>query len=363
MVYVVITIVTLLVLVFVVVWNLLNNKKENGFASVLLTTGIGLIVGSFGTFIDKIIQIISIVKSSNSAQDTMKISAQMSAPNILELIVGCVLTGFGVFFLVYIKKKIYILNINGYYDRRIEGHNEDVNLGTFDFKEREIDFIRIYKRGIDNSSAHEIREIIEEKVTSFKKESEHFRRGYTGIAPIPFVALAGSFIARETIHEYFEFDKKETQKFYRLSQKGRYDPLKVVTDMNAIDKDAEDVVIAVSVTAKITDADLAQFQGRNVIKLTIDKPDDNAIRCRSQLIAYKNEIISMVESIGKDMPNLKRIHLVCSCQSCLALELGKEIDDRRAHQVIFYFFDIQKKPRYPWGIVINGDQKGSYVQA
>ncbi|WP_067625780.1 SAVED domain-containing protein, partial [Alicyclobacillus acidiphilus] len=267
------------------------------------------------------------------------------------------------FFFIYIKRKIYILNINGYYDRRIEGHNDDVNLGTFDFKEREIDFIRIFKHGIDNSSAHEIREIVEEKVTSFKKESEHFKRGYTGTAPIPFVVLAGSFMARETIHEYFEFDKKETQRFYRLSQKGRYGPLKVVTDVNSIDKDAEDVVIAVSVTAKITDADLAQFQGQNIIKLAIDDPRDNAIRYRSQLIEYKNAIISIVESVGKEMPNLKRIHLVCSCQSCLALELGKEIDDRRVHQVICYFFDIQKSPRYPWGIVVNGDQKGTFIQA
>ncbi|WP_311794934.1 hypothetical protein [Alicyclobacillus acidiphilus] len=103
MVYVVITIATLLVLAFVVSRNMSKNKKETGFASVLLTTGIGLIVGSFGTFIDKVIQIISIINSSNSAEDTMKISAQMSAPNVLELIVGCVLTGFGVFFFIHIK--------------------------------------------------------------------------------------------------------------------------------------------------------------------------------------------------------------------------------------------------------------------
>ena len=48
------------------------------------------------------------------------------------------------------------------------------------------------------------------------------KRGYTGIAPIPLIMYAGTILGKEKIDEYYEFDKKETNTYYRLKNK-RFD--------------------------------------------------------------------------------------------------------------------------------------------
>ncbi|WP_412675251.1 SAVED domain-containing protein [Bacillus mobilis] len=335
-----------------------NQNKEQGISSLLITTGLSLIVSSFGSFWDKIIQVLSILKNSETAKESIAIIKETSEPNILQLITGVILLIAGIYFWKYIKNKIYILNINGYYDKRIEGNNRDLGLGSFEFKEREIDFVQTFKKGIKNTTTKDIANILKEKVTSFKNESKEFKRGYTGIAPIPFIALAGTHLQREKIDHYFEFDKKETEKFYELKEGNGYSALEVKTDLNHLNPNATEVVLSISITKEIKDTQLAQFQGIDVVKLEVDTPDDNKIRYTNQLKEYVNIIMDTIEEIGAT-----KVHLVCSSQSCLALEIGKRIENYRMAQVICYFFDMHTPKKYPWGIVLNGDEKGKYIQA
>jgi hypothetical protein len=346
-----------------------GNKKEEGFGDVFLTTGFGLVVSSFGTIQDKAIQTIAIVKNSQNVDDSIKVVKNLSEVNYPQLIMGAVLLAVGVWFKYYVKNKLYILNINGYYDKRIEKNSGDLGLGTFEFKEREIDFIKLFEKGkkeMNSQIAKDIVDIIKDKVTSFKEESREFHRGYTGIAPIPFVMLAGTYLTREKIDEYFEFNKVETQKYYKLKTGGsspkHYSPLNLMTDLNKLDKKAEDVVLAICTTTDIPNSDLVQFKGKKIVKLSVENPADNTIQFKNQLIDYTKTVKETIEEIRVKMPHLKRIHLVCSTQSCLVLEIGKMIDDRRMVQIISYHFNAQSTPKYPWGIILNGEQKGEYVE-
>ncbi|WCK57138.1 SAVED domain-containing protein (plasmid) [Aneurinibacillus sp. Ricciae_BoGa-3] len=362
MVYWIIAGITVIIALVLFFKGFLNNKQEQGFARALIASGLGLVAGSFGSTLNEVIQAIAIIKNSKTAQDSINITNEMSQTNYPELVTGIILVLGGVYFLQYVKKKLYILNINGYEDKRIEGHNQDVRLGSFEFKERDIDFIRLYRKGVNADSAKEIIQILQEKVKSFKDESTEFKRGYTGIAPIPFVMMAGTFLAKERIDEYLEFDKKETQKYYRLVKGNDFPPLQI-TDFNTINQNAEDVVIAITLTTKITNADLSQFNGFPVVRVSVPTPQDNVIRYKQQLIEYKSKIADLIEDIGANLPLLKRVHVCCASQSCLVLELGKEIDNRRMQQVISYHFYAQGQHRYPWGIVINGHEKGKLIQA
>jgi hypothetical protein len=341
-----------------------NQNKEQGVASVLVTTGLSLIVGSFSSIWDKIIQIIAILKNSQTVKDSIHITKEMSEANILQLVVGVVLLAVGIYFWQYVKNKIYILNINAYQDKRIEGHNRDLGLSTFEFKEREIDFIRIFTKDMKPTLAKQIVHLIEDKTKSFKDESKEFKRGYTGIAPIPFVALAGTYLKKEKIDHYFEYDKKITEKFYKLTSGTNYPPLRLSEDLSNLNTSAGEVVLAVEVTTEILDAHLTQFNELDVVRLSVDTPGDNTIQFKEQLVDYSNKVVETIEELGKKMPDLKKIHFVCSSQSCLALEIGKKIDDRRMAQVICYFFDReQQEKKYPWGLVINGNEKGKFIKA
>ena len=343
---------------FFVIKQFSNQNKEQGISSLLITTALSLIVGSFGSFWDKFIQFLSILKNSETAKESIAIIKETSEPNIPQLITGAILLIAGIYFWKYIKNKIYILNINGYYDKRIEGNNRDLGLGKFEFKEREIDFIQTYKKGINPTTTKDIANMLKEKVTSFKDESKEFKRGYTGIAPIPFVALAGTYLQREKIDHYFEFDKIDTEKYYELKEGNGYSALEVKTDLNHLNPNVTEVVLSISVTKEIKDVQLTQFEGIDIVKLAVDTPEDNKIRYTNQLKDYVKTIMDTIEEIGAT-----KVHLVCSSQSCLALEIGKRIENYRMAQVICYFFDMHNQKKYPWGIVLNGDEKGKYIQA
>ncbi len=357
----------LIVGIVFIVKRFAGNKKEEGFSTILLTAGLELIVTSFGTIQDKILPIVTLLKVSVNAQEASNIIDSASQVNVVQLITGFVLLIAGAGLYYYTKNKIYVLNINGYFDKRIENHHKDLGLSAFEFKEREIDFIRTFNKGISDEISNDIIEEIKSKVEPFKNESKEFKRGYTGIAPIPFIMLAGTLMKKEKINEYYEYDKKETQKYYKLT-KGRgifrkkYQPLKLVTDINSINIGVNEVVVAVTVTSDITDADLAQFNGKEVVKLAIAVTCDNAIRYKEQLREYTCSVYDTIEQLGKLVKGLRKIHLVYSGQSCLALEIGKVIDDNRMPQIINYQYKNQAVNRYPWGIIMNGDCKGEYVE-
>lgn len=343
-----IVVVVLVVGVVFIVKQLARKQKEEAVSSILLTVGIDLIVTSFGTFDDKIFALLTNHEIEN---------------NIVQLVTGGILVAAGLLLVFHTKHKLYILNINGMFqDRRIDHHHKDVGLTPFQFKEKEIDFVRLYKNGINQVSAHDVIEEIEHKVFAFKMESKDKKRGYTGIASIPFTMMAGKFFEREKIDEFFEYDKKK-QAYYELKSKERYPKLKLqvkdpFTDLTI--KNCDELVVAISITAQIQDHQLSQFCCPH-IHLTVPKPEDNRIQSKTQLQDYVNTAYTILDDAGTKCPKLKTIHLVISSQSCFVFELGKLIDDNRMKKIICYHYQAQSTPNYPWGICINGTDKGKWI--
>lgn len=328
-----------------------QQQREEALSDILITTGIELIITSFGTFDDKLLAFLS-----NSQTQT----------NYVQLVIGILLLAVGIIFYFYIKNRLYILNINGYFDKRIEQHHNDLNLSSFEFKEREIDFIRLFRKGINSQVAQDIQEEINEKITTFKTESKDKSRAYTGIAPIPFIFVAGKLFARENIDRYFEYDKFN-QSYYSLAtcrkKRKPYSTLEQVTSMDSTsDVTTEEIVVAISVTQQITAPQLIQFSSP-IIHVSIKQPGDNAIKYKDQLDAYTKTIYEILLSLPNHFHNLKRIHLLYSGQSCLAFEVGKLIDDNRMVEIINYQYVQNNQPKYPWGIVLNGERKGTYIES
>ncbi len=328
--------------------------------------GLELIISSFGTIEDKIVSIVSLVLV-NTEIEVLRIFENNSDTNITQLGVGLLLLVLGFYLKRYIKNKIYILNINGVFDQRIENHRNDLKLSAFEFKEREIDFIWLYKKGMSKHIARDIIELIQEKIKSFRNESKEYKRGYTGISPIPFIMYAGTLLKKDEFHEYFEYDKMETHKYYRLKKIGRmkknkYTVLGPKTNISDVNKYANEIVLAISITSEIKETDLEQFSGKEIVHLLVDKLGDNTIRYKEQLREYTRVIYDTIELLSKSIDKLTKIHLIYSGQSCLALELGKIIDDNRMTQIINYHYVRESSCRYPWGIVLNGKNKGEYVE-
>lgn len=346
----VISILILVIGIFSVLRRFNKNQKEEVISDVLIAGGLQLILASFGNFDDKFFAFLS---------------GTQSTTNYIQLTVGFTLLVGGILFFFYVKNKIYILNINGYFDKRIEQHHHDLGLNDFQFKEREIDFIHLFKKEMNEAVAVDILELIKNKTASFIEESKDKNRAYTGIAPIPFIFSAGKFFSREKIDKYFEYNKFN-QTYYELKpskkRKMPYPLLQTITPMSTVSDDfSENVVLAISLTQKIEEVDLLQFS-YPIIHLSIPNPTDNAIKYSDQLKNYTLEIYSVLINIKKYFPRVKRVHIVYSGQSCLPFEVGKLLDDQRMIEVVSYQYTAQNIPRYSWGIIINGANKGTYIK-
>ena len=343
--------------------NFLKKKKEEGFASIFITAGLQLTVTSFGSFYENLKEFMVLFKSQN-VEESLKVHQTFSQVNWSQLVIGIVLILLGFYFFQYLKHRIYILNINGYLPPlSIEDHFSNLKLNKFEFKEREIDIIHERNYEMNEEKAKDILELIERKVKLFISESTGCTRGYTGIAPIPFVAMAGTWLKKTRIDKYFEFDKKNSETYYSLSKSRKYPELKKVTQYTQLNLDAEEVVITISTTTPITNPQLKQFNNCEIVKLTVDDPKDNTIKSQKQLKEYINKTIEVIEELPRIFPKLRKIHMVCSTQSCFVLEIGKNIEDFRNVPIIIYHFNAQKEIKYPWGIVINGSEKGKFIKA
>lgn len=350
--------------IIVAVIKFKSSKKDEGYSALLFSYGMMLIMSASSSTTDKILVAIGVITKYENAQSLE------GSFNFWYFGLGIALISISVLIYLNSKKKLYILNINAYIPMRIEDFFKGMKMSNFEFKEREIDLIKIYKRifskRLDDESFECIKDEIEQKVEAFKNETSDIKRGYTGIAPIPFIIYAGTFLERIQIKNYYEFDKIATQSYYKLREdkKIKFPQLKINTDIDNLNKLNTEVVLSISLTQFITREDLCQFLNLDIVEMGTGMTKDNIIIGKEQLFQYNNLIFETIEKLGKKLPKLKTIHIVYSGQSCLALEMGKRsIDSTRLPQIISYQFEIQSEIKYPWGIVINGADKGKLIRA
>lgn len=351
----------LLGIIYILV-KFIKGKKEQGFIAMIFTTGIAILNQASGNWQDTLVKIIAIIWQRT---DINELTEEF---NLYYFFFGAFLIITAIILNLCSRKKVCVLNINGYLNQKIEPYLKKDKDFRNDFREREINFINIYNKfrnKLDREDCECILEKIEEEVKAFKNETIELKRGYTGIAPIPFIMYAGTFLEREKIDEYYEFDKTDSNDYYKLENKKTksYPKLNLKTKLEDLDTNKNNLVIAISTTKKITDGQLEQFADEcNIIKLEVDSPYDNTIKYKKQLNEYVNIIFDTIEEISQKLNHIKTINIVCSSQSCLALEIGKRsVDTTRIPQIVSYQFENQSDIKYPWGIVINGRNKGNLI--
>ena len=345
-------------------FKFINGKKNKSFVGTVFTAGASFISLASGNWQDTLVKVLAIIKNRNDINELVEDF------NLYYFFLGVFLIIIAIILGFYSKRKVCVLNINGYMRQRIEPYFKKKKDVVNDFREREINFVNIYKKifcnRFDKESYECILEEIKEQVNAFKNETIEGKRGYTGIAPIPFIMYAGTFLEREEIDDYYEYDKIDTKDYYKLEHKKnkKYPKLNLKTNLEEIDVNKSNIVISISTTRNITDTQLKQFDEEcNIIKLEVDKPCDNKIRYKEQLNEYVNSVFDTIEKISQKLNNIKTVNIVCSSQSCLALEIGKRsVDTTRIPEITSYQFENQSDIKYPWGIVINGKNKGKLIK-
>lgn len=198
---------------------------------------------------------------------------------------------------------------------------------------------------------------IQDKVSEFSNKDGI--KCFTGMAPIPFIIYAGTKHKRNDISYYLEYSRSGS-KYLALNNNQTYPALQLTPITTT---DGSEAVIAFATTADITEVNIQQFRC-HVFRAELCETCNNAIFSLPQLYDYVDTLLIYIENIHKQNPNLIRIHLLCSTQTCFAYHLGTKLVNmsNRLPQLVSWHFISSHQPVYTVGLIITGSEAGQIVK-
>lgn len=335
-------------IVWIVRRCIMKANSATDLSANMITMGITLVGSAFPGTKETILAFIGSALQMETSLET----------DYVAIACGLLLIIIGIYYRRNIKDRIFILNMFGVFAQHeiSDAQNiKDLKLADFKVKEVLLDFVDVFDVKMTNKINSIIVHKIESVCKAFVNRSKDFKACFTGMAPIPYTILAGTYLASGNIRRYFEY-KRSSSKYYELSKNSRkrYDVLNIQYPP-APDSNATDVVVALSITRKIEQGDLIQFGGKDIIEIGLPSPEDNIITSMKQLDEYAGSVLKEIEDLKQKYPNLQTVHFVASIPSCVSIELGKLFahNANRLPKIISYHYVNNEMPKYPFGIVIT----------
>ncbi len=337
--------------------RLISKDTSTDVSVLMITSGVTLIVSAFPRTIEIIGTIVASFLKVNFVAET----------DYASIACGFALVFLGLFYFKAIKERTYVLNMFGLFSQpEISDtlHIKQLNLTDYKVKEIIIDFVDVFQHGVMSEEKNQIIvKKIKKQCESFKNRATDSEACFTGMAPIPYTILAGNYLSGGNIKRFFEYIGKN-HKYIELSHnvffQKKYPELKVQYP-DDIDIGATDIVVALSISVKVQDADLVQFNN-DVLRIGLDKPANNIITRNDQLDNYCNLVVTEMERAREKYPCLIRIHLAASIPSCVSVRLGDQfrLRSNRLPKIISYHFVNNQYPKYPFGIVVADSKEEGY---
>lgn len=326
----------------------LFKKQTDSLFRVLLFNGVVLVADSFSSVSDYILNgIVSLFRFAPFETPTTDY-VQLAA-------------GFGLIAIAFVHRhslfdKLNVLNMQGKVRHYLanDTHLNNLNVPDYQIREYVIDSIWAQDNlgSLNKSQWRSLLSQIEQTVKVFCNRD--FKKSFTGMAPIPLTIYAGTCYEGEAVNSYLEYNNS-THEYSALSNSKRFPDL----TCENYDYDGQDeIVVAIETTSKITEAETIQFK-MPVVHMSVPDPHDNMITSGKQLKKYVDTISEKIESLSKG--GVKRIHLLCATQSCLAFALGQKLAHKtnRVPEIISYHFVKASTPCYQFGLIVIGDKKGN----
>ena len=362
----IILITAVVVMVIIYILQLILNNRETNIANVIIGAGITLILSCVPALNDTIAALVA---------GLLNLSLPETSNIYVLLCVGVLLLIIGIVYRNNITEKIFVLNMLGIHKKEISESTsiKDLEIADYKLKEQVIDFMTVFHggNGIDERANNYIVKQIEEDCLKFVNRAHDYVSCFTGMAPIPYTILAGTYLGNAKVNRYFEYNRHNGGKFYELKnvrffkiRKKR--PTLLEEFPVEINDDATEVVLAIAISHSIEKPDLKQFTGLDVVHLKLDVPKDYIIKYNNQLHEYKNIINRCIDvNLKEHYPNLRRIHIVASIPSCVSIEIGKSIGmgTNRVCDIIVYHYIHSNLPKYPFGIYVSGKDKGQFTKS
>jgi len=358
-----ITILVFAFLAWIITINIFKSKQTT-LPLLMIFEGIALLSGGSLSYFDFDFLLIINTRFGD-------VSGHIKNPETNYVLIGC---GFlliiqGRMLWHSISTRVHILNMLGKVKHEISDKNtiDSLKLRDYQVKETVLD-LRWAANDTDQYAWKKAKALIEEYVNEFSARSDASTICFTGMAPIPFEVYAGTFMTGHAIKRFFEYKRSENT-YYELvreqvSLMKWLKPVKIpsMTETQLIGNNSVEVALVVSITQSVQDSDLAQFDCP-IKRLGINEPKDNIMTSITQLTNYVDKTTKSIIELKRIFPRLIRVNLVSAAPSCYAFDLGCKLGhlDNRLPEIVVYHYVSTATPKYPYGIIVTGKNKGSLV--
>ena len=326
-----------------------NDDKD--ISDKLIEGGIALVVATIPSFSDKLIQFLYDFLNVEKSVVIDELSPWwLVGLGLLLLSVGIILK------IIDASAKCVILNMPGtIHHTKDDGMLKALNTNNCDEIEISTTNCQAEMQKISQTKVKAVLGDMQLQMDRFNRMS-NYKRCFTGMAPIPFVILAGTKHKGSDITYYLEFNKA-IQQYVKLNKEKKYPKL---IKPEIVSVNAKEIVVSVSTTAVINDTNTNQFK-MPVFNLSLKETKDNAIHSKKQLNEYVNDTVTFISEICKKNSGITKVNLLLATQACFAYALGKAfvLMQNRVPQIVSYHYVA---PSYTTGIVINGRESGQVVK-
>lgn len=283
--------------------------------------------------------------------------------NNISYIIGLILIILGIVMNYLEKKQHHVFNLLGENNKKelIDDNFKVKNIKNGVIHERSIDFMVVVElQKMDNKTNELVNKLINKEARIINNYPFKDNIYLTSMASIPYTVLFGTYLEEKSNIKYLNYNRFNSEFELLPNKVKKKKNLKINIEEDFCESntnDSSEILVSISGTFKVHESDLADFNLSNRMNISMDVIDESNISSQQEIINIANEIVNRLINISKKFTT---IHVAAAIPGMLALEIGRVIKNRsnQLQQIVFYHYIAQSKPRYKYGIVVNGENKG-----
>lgn len=293
-----------------------------------------------------------------------------SEPSVYAYIFAGIALIAGIIINLYEKEQHQVFNLIGENNRKelINNNYKVKGIKTGVIRERSIDFMSLANfKKIDDNTNQLMVNVIKDEATNINHYPQNKNIYITSMASIPHSVLFGTYLNEKKNTKYINYNRDASSFVllsakYNLRNKRKQVSLTIEERLSETEvSDKKEVLVAISGTFPIHDSDIEDFQLKDRIYISTSNITQNNLTTQEEVISISSEIIDCLLNLSK---TYEVIHIVAAIPGMLSVEIGKLIRNRgnQLSEIIVYHYNNQSKPKYKFGVTVNGESKNKLIE-
>jgi hypothetical protein len=198
-------------------------------------------------------------------------------------------------------------------------------------------------------------ELVDARLKPLLEEHPDYAVAYFGLAPIPLAIHLGQLVDRWRASEVYQRDHEARGWSWQATGSSPLLAAPVTGLPNDIVRSEDDVVVRVSVTARVDPKETAKVapMASTEIDIALATCGEDVLRTRDDLDAVGRAFKDVLDRLETHRPNARRLHLFAAVPAGLAFRLGTLISPTRHHRVQTYQFHLTADPKHQRAILLG----------